>query len=380
MAENENETMLVIPEEVQKDTEKQAETHTTLKKLAFLDRFLALWILLAMVIGLLLGYFTNTGEKLQQGEFIGVSIPIAVGLLVMMYPILCKVSYESLYLLLRKKSLYIHLGFSLFTNWIIAPLFMLGLAWAFLPDLPDLRDGLILVGIARCIAMVLIWTDLSDGDTDYCALLVAVNSVLQIVLFAPFALLYINVLGGGSNRVNISYSLVAKSVAVFLGIPLGAAIITRFGLVKLIGKKRYDGVFLNIVGPFSLIGLVFTIIVLFASQSKNVVTNIISVLRVCVPLIVYFVVIFSVTMATCRYFGRGERKIAEKGEENDDDNEKNWEYGKCVTQSFTAASNNFELAIAVAVASYGAGSQQALAATVGPLIEVPVMLLLVEVT
>lgn len=267
--------------------------------------------------------------------------------------------------------------FSIILNWIIAPLFMLALAWAFLPDEPDLRAGLILVGIARCIAMVLIWTDLAGGDGTYCAILVAVNSILQMILFAPLAVLFINIFSpASSDKVDISYPLVAKSVGVFLGIPLGAAILTRFALLYTIGKKRYD-VFLKYLGPWSLIGLLFTIVVLFASQSKNVVDNIVSVVRVSAPLIVYFAVIFSATLYACRKLGRWgagntDNATAERRRET-------WGYERSVTQSFTAASNNFELAIAVAVASYGPGSPQALAATVGPLIEVPVLLGLVSV-
>jgi arsenite transporter len=189
-----------------------------LKGLSFLDRFLVVWIILAIAIGLLLGNFVpSTGERLQRGTFVGVSIPIAVGLLVMMYPILCKVRFETLHQLLGSRELWIQLAFSFVLNWIVAPLFMVGLAWAFLPDRKDLREGLIYVGIARCIAMVLIWTDLAGGDGDYCAVLVAFNSILQIVLFAPFAIFYLRVVSHGVNDANVSYETVATSVAVFLG-------------------------------------------------------------------------------------------------------------------------------------------------------------------
>lgn len=287
----------------------------------------------------------------------------------MMYPILIKVRYESLPALLRLRELWLQILFSVIVNWIIAPLFMVGLAWAFLPDRPELREGLILVGVARCIAMVLIWTDLAGGDSDYCAMLVAFNSMLQIVLFAPLAVFYIRVVSHSKSAVPIDYAVVAKSVAVFLGIPLGAAVITRFVLLFWVfggNLERWNRNFVRWVAPWSLIGLLFTILVLFASQSRNVVGKITSVLRVCAPLIVYFLVIFSATVTACRVLGRGGKR-------------KRWDYGKTVTQGLTAASNNFELAIAVAVACYGAGSEQALAATVGPLVEVPVLLLLVEV-
>ncbi len=276
----------------------------------------------------------------------------------MMYPILCKVRYETLHLLLKERSLWVQIGFSFVLNWIFAPLLMCGLAWAFLPDRPDLREGLIFVGIARCIAMVLIWTDLAKGDGDYCAVLVAFNSILQIVLVAPLALFYIRIVSH-ENSANVSYPLVAQSVAVFLGIPLAAAVVTRLCLRSLLGERRYQLYFIRFVAPWSLIGLIFTIIVLFASQGRHVVSQITSVLRVCAPLIVYFAIVFTVTVMLCRRFGFG--------------------YKVSCTQSFTAASNNFELAIAVVVAVYGVGSGQALASTVGPLIEVPVLVSLVYV-
>ncbi|EXJ55048.1 arsenical-resistance protein [Cladophialophora psammophila CBS 110553] len=345
--------------EQQPGSEPPSDVHTSaFKSLGILDQFLALWIFLAMLTGILLGNFVpSTGPALQRGEFVGVSIPIAIGLLVMMYPILCKVRFETLHHSFRERNLWVQVVFSVFVNWIIAPLVMLGLAWAFLPDEPALRDGLILVGIARCIAMVLIWTGLAGGDNEYCAILVAINSLLQMVLFAPLALLFINIISHSSDGVNVDYAPVAKSVGVFLGIPLGAAIVTRFSLRNLVGKDWYEKRFLKWIGPLSLIGLLFTIIVLFGSQGRRVVHQIVSVVRVAAPLIVYFAVIFLSTLLVTRRLGFG--------------------YRLSCTQSFTAASNNFELAIAVAIATYGVDSDQALAATVGPLIEVPVLLALV---
>ncbi|CAK7235575.1 arsenicals resistance [Sporothrix bragantina] len=242
-------------------------------------------------------------------------------------------------------------------NWIVAPFFMLGLAWAFLPDKSELRAGLILVGLGRCIAMVLVWTDLAGGDTEYCAILVAINSVLQMVLFAPMAVFCIRVIGHDADGVAISYSVVAVSVAVFLGIPLGAAVVTRVALRVIAGPAWYEKVFLRWAAPWSLLGLLYTILVLFASQGHAVVHQIVSVVRIAAPLVVYFVVIFSVTLWFTHRLGFG--------------------YALASTQSFTAASNNFELAIAVAVATFGPDSDQALAATVGPLVEVPVLLGLV---
>ncbi|EPS27794.1 Arsenical-resistance protein Acr3 [Penicillium oxalicum] len=336
--------------------EKNMEQASIFHQLGLLDRFLAVWIFLAMLIGILLGNFVpSTGPALQRGKFVGVSVPIAVGLLVMMFPILCKVRYEALHHTLRQKALWVQIGFSLIVNWIIAPLFMLALSWAFLPDEKGLREGLILVGIARCIAMVLIWTGLAGGDNEYCAILVAINSVLQMVLFAPIAILFIGVIS--DDDIHLEYSLAAKSVGVFLGIPLGAAILTRFGLRTLIGGERYEKRFLKWISPLSLIGLLFTIIVLFASQGQHVVHQIVSVVRVAAPLVVYFAVIFMATLLVTRRCGFG--------------------YELSCTQSFTAASNNFELAIAVAIATFGVDSDQALAATVGPLVEVPVLLGLV---
>ncbi|KAI7496615.1 arsenical-resistance protein ACR3 [Hortaea werneckii] len=335
-----------------------------IKGLSWLDRLLVVWTILAMAIGIIIGNLApSVGPALQQGEFIGVSAPIAVGLLVMMFPILCKVRFETLHLLLRTKELWKQIAISFVINWILAPFFMVALAWAFLPDRQELRDGLIFVGVARCIAMVLIWTDLAGGDGDYCAVLVAFNSILQIVLFAPFAVFYVQVVSGDPSPTGGSqgelYSKAATSVAVFLGIPLGAAIVARLTLRPLLGEHNYQHYFIRFIGPWSLIGLIYTIIVLFASQGAHVVNQITSVLRVCAPLVVYFLAIFPLTAYMMYRTGFG--------------------YKVSCTQSFTAASNNFELAIAVVTAVYGAGSQEALAATVGPLIEVPVLVALVYV-
>lgn len=279
----------------------------------------------------------------------------------MMYPILLKIRYETLHHAFRTRQIWTQIAFSVFVNWIIAPFLMLALAWAFLPDEPSLRQGLILVGLARCIAMVLIWTGLAGGDNEYCAILVAINSILQIILFAPLAVLFVRVIDNGQQQgaVEVSYSTVAISVAVFLGIPLGAAIITRFSLRKIAGPRWFDDVFIKWITPWSLIGLLFTILVLFASQGRRVVQQIVAVVRVAAPLVLYFAIVFFLTLFVTYRLGFGYRLAA--------------------TQSFTAASNNFELAIAVAVATFGADSDQALAATVGPLIEVPVLLGLVYV-
>ena len=274
----------------------------------------------------------------------------------MMYPILCKVRYEALAVVVRSRALWMQIGVSFVLNWVVAPLFMVGLAWAFLPDRRDLREGVMFVGMGRCIAMVLVWTELAGGDGEYCAVLVAVNSVLQIVLFAPLAVFYVQVVSGGEAR-RVSYRGVAQSVGVFLGMPLGAAVVTRWGLRRLVGERRYQSRFVRYSGPVSLVGLLYTIVVLFASQGGRVVGQIRDVLRVCGPLLVYFLVMFTGTIWACWKMGFG--------------------YQVSCTQGLTAASNNFELAIAVVVAVYGAGSGQALASTVGPLMEVPVLVGLV---
>ncbi|KPI40452.1 Arsenical-resistance protein Acr3 [Cyphellophora attinorum] len=345
------------PEAAQNTTEDlNNKKKSVYNGLGWLDRLLVLWILLAIVIGILLGNFVDSvGPALQKGKFVDVSVPIAVGLLVMMYPILCKVQYETLHQVFAHRQIWVQLGFSIIVNWIIAPLLMLGLAWAFLPDKPGLRNGLIFVGLARCIAMVLIWTGLAGGDEQYCAILVAVNSLLQMVLYAPLAILFVNIISHGGET-SVSYTVVARSVGVFLGIPLAAAILTRL-LLRAINKQWYDRTFIKWLSPWSLIGLLYTILVLFASQGKQVVHQIVSVLRVAAPLFFYFLIIFSATLWVTARLGFG--------------------YKLAATQSFTAASNNFELAIAVAVATFGANSDEALASTVGPLIEVPVLVLLV---
>ncbi|GJC95978.1 arsenical-resistance protein [Colletotrichum higginsianum] len=283
------------------------------KALGWLDRLLALWIFLAMAVGIILGNFVPD---------------IAVGLLVMMYPILCKVRFESLHQVFAHREIWRQIAFSVFINWIVAP-----------------------------FLMVLIWNALAGGDAEYCAILVAINSILQMVLYAPMAIFFISIISGDSAAQEISYSTVATSVAVFLGIPLGAAIITRFLVRRLASPRWFDVVFMRFLSPWSLIGLLYTILILFASQGRQVVQQIVSVARVAAPLIVYFTVIFFLTLWLSRRAG--------------------FNYSLSATQSFTAASNNFELAIAVAVASFGPDSQQALASTVGPLIEVPVLIGLV---
>lgn len=335
-----------------------AETASVYKRLSFIDRFLFVWILLVMAVALLVGYFRQgVKDKLQVARIASVSLPIAIGLWVMMFPVLCKVQYEILGSMLKKGLLTRTLTVSLIFNWLLGPALMTALAWATLPDLPHYRAGVILVGIARCIAMVLIWNDLARGDANLCAVLVAVNSTLQIVLYLPLALFYVKVLGGGS--VHVSIWEVAKSVLLFLGVPLAAGIIVRYTIFLTAGKAWFEKRFVPLISPLALIGLLFTIFVMFASQAHSIVSNIGNVFRVAVPLLLYFMIVFFSCLFICRRI--------------------NMPYEEVVTQSFTAASNNFELAIAVAVGSFGIDSAEALAATIGPLIEVPALLALVYV-
>ncbi|RFU78696.1 arsenical-resistance [Trichoderma arundinaceum] len=286
------------------------------KSLGFPDRFLAVWIFLAMAIGIILGNFVpSMSTALKKGD--------------------------------------------VFVNCIFAPFLMLGLSWAFLPDKPELRTGLILVGLGRCIAMVLIWNGLAGGSNEFCAILVAINSILQMVLFAPLAIFFIFIIDNIQDAQHISHSIVATGVAVFLGIPLGAAIITRITLRGIGGPAWYERVFIPLASPWSLIGFLYTVLVLFASQDHQVVHQIVSVIRVAAPLIVYFIVVFFSIVVICRLLG--------------------FKYECLATQGFTAASNNVELAIAVAVSTFGSNSDQALASTIGPLIEVPILLGLVYI-
>lgn len=327
------------------------------------DRLLPLFVVVAMILGVVIGeYADNVRENLNKGSFHGTPAPLAVGLLAMMWPILTKVQYEKMPAMFRTARIWSHIATSLFLNWIVAPLLMLGLAWATLPDLPGYRVGVILVGIARCIAMVMIWVAIAKGDGDICAIIVIINSILQIILYAPIAMLFVNVISNDKDF-SIDYSSTALSVVIYLGIPLVAGVSTRFLAILLLGKSRFRSHFLPIIGPLSLLALLYVIIIIFAEQASSILNNLGPVFRTFVPLILYFIIIWSVTFTlavqlTWRY------------------GPKRWGYQTAVVQSFTAASNNFELAIAVCVAIYGADSQQSLAATIGPLVEVPVLLTL----
>ncbi|KZO92864.1 arsenical-resistance protein ACR3 [Calocera viscosa TUFC12733] len=337
------------------EMEDKVEIKSLFKSLGFLDRYLAVFILLAMVMGVLLGVYREDDIRRAFGgaQWKGVSIPILVGLLLMMWPVLTKISYESLPALFRKRQIWLHIAISIVLNWVVAPFVMLGVAWATLPEpaLERERKGVILVGVARCIAMVLIWNGLACGDAEYCAILVGVNSLLQMVLFSPYALLFLNIFGGSSSpALVLSYSSVATSVGIYLGIPLAAGIVTRL-LVKQTLSSPAQERFFQLFSPVALLGLLYTIIILFASQGQQIASNVGAVFRIFVPLILYFIIVWSSTFFGLYYLGRSGRGRALGG------------YDKAVVQAFTAGSNNFELAIAVAVASFGTESPEALAAT-----------------
>ncbi|MGP5163639.1 ACR3 family arsenite efflux transporter [Arthrobacter rhombi] len=338
-----------------------ADTGHVTKKLSTLDRYLAVWILAAMAVGLGLGrVIPGLGEALDSLQVAGVSLPIAIGLLVMMYPVLAKVRYNETGRVIGDKKLMVT---SLVMNWLLAPAFMFALAWIFLPDLPEYRTGLIIVGLARCIAMVLIWNDLACGDGEAAAVLVAINSVFQVIAFGALGWFYLQVLPGwlGLETTSAGFSVwtITLSVLVFLGIPLVAGFLTRTFGERAKGRDWYEGTFLPKIGPFALYGLLFTIVVLFALQGDTIIGQPLDVVRIAIPLFIYFTVVFGAGMLIGRGLGMG--------------------YERTTTLAFTASGNNFELAIAVAIATFGVTSGQALAGVVGPLIEVPVLVGLVYV-
>ena len=330
-------------------------------KLSFLDRFLPVWIIMAMAVGLLIGHFLpGIGEALSALEVGGISLPIALGLLVMMYPPLAKVRYEKTRDIAADGRLMV---VSIVLNWLVGPAVMFTLAWIFLADQPELRTGLIIVGLARCIAMVLVWSDLSCADREATAVLVAINSVFQVAMFGVLGWFYLQILPGwlglDTTSADFSFWSIVTAVLVFLGVPLLLGVLSRVWGEKVKGREWFENRFLPAVSPLAMIGLLYTIVLLFSLQGEQLVAQPTAVIRVAIPLVIYFVGMF--------FLGLGVAKVV------------GMNYAQSASVAFTAAGNNFELAIAVSIGTFGATSAQALAGTIGPLIEIPVLVGLVYV-
>ncbi|AOA61129.1 Metalloid/H+ antiporter for the transports of arsenite and antimonite [Komagataella phaffii CBS 7435] len=364
------------------------------KELSWLDRLLTPTIILSIIIGILISvYVPDARDKFESdAKLAGVGVPLAIGLILMMVPPLCNVSWESIHHILRQKSVYRQLFISLIINWILCPFLMLALSWMVLFNETEYRIGIIMIGIARCIAMVLVWNGLAGGDNTLCTIIVVMNSIMQIVLFAPYQIFLCYVISGTSNVGSASYSEVAESVGAFLGIPLGLGLLIRFGCLAVFGREKYEKKIIPFIEPWSVVGLVYIIIVIFIAKGHDFIQEIGRAFKCFIPLVLYFLITwfgaFWLLRFLTNYFNKRDLRRQYKTEvgssldcQDSSELERSKKLGYAsyrvtIAQAFTAASNNFELSLAVAISVYGSGSKQSIATTFGPLLEVPVLLIL----